>query len=325
MRRSRISLQDRPSLLEAAVEAKNAARSAITGDIRDAGAVGVRSESVIATARDWQSGTLRLPRQTQAISLPVVTLSTVAERGLVHRDINGGPTDREKTGTPQGPFIVRAIRPGEVPTYPMLWTHSAPRERRLIVNVDRCGDPRPGDDVRAAERYSRTASRLHANLDFQINSQSLAMCFTPEPCLGGRAWPNILPTDRRHQIPLLLWCNSTLGLLMHWWKGSRQQLGRSIITITAILDLPVLDPRTLSGEQVEHCSTIFREFQDRPFKPANEAYRDETRQALDRDLLFGPTSVLKLDSGLEEGLDLLRKQWCAEPSVHGGKGTRINA
>ena len=84
---------------------------------------------------------------------------------------------------------------------------------------DSCGDPRPDDESRAIERWNRAASRLHANLDFQLNSQSLAMCLTPEKCLGGRAWPNIVPGDERHEIPLLLWCNSTLGLLMHWWKG----------------------------------------------------------------------------------------------------------
>ena len=76
------------------------------------------------------------------------------------------------------------------------------------------------------------------------------MCLTPEKCLGGRAWPNIVPGDERHEIPLLLWCNSTLGLLMHWWKGTRQQMGRSNMTITAIPDLPVLDPRTLTQEQI---------------------------------------------------------------------------
>ena len=40
---------------------------------------------------------------------------------------------------------------------------------------------------------------------------------------------------------------------------------------------------------------------DREFLPANEAYRDETRKALDHELLFGITSVLLLDPGLEEG------------------------
>ena len=43
------------------------------------------------------------------------------------------------------------------------------------------------------------------------------------------------------------------------------------------------------------------------------------------ELLFGITSVLQLGPDLEEGLDLLREQWCAEPSVHGGKGTQIDS
>ena len=319
------NLAARPSsLLEAAVEAKNARSRAVRGDILDAGVAGVRSTSVIEAARDLEAGNLRLPRQTQAIKLHVVTLGTVAARGLVDRDINGGPTDRNKTGPPQGPFIVRSIRPGEVPTYPMLWAHSAVRERKFVVQFDSCGDPRLGDETRATERWNGAASRLCANRDFQLNSQSLAMCLTPEKCLGGRAWPNIVSSDERHEIPLLLWCNSTLGLLMHWWKGTRQQMGRSSMTITAIPDLPVLDPRKLTDQRLDHCRAIFDDLKDREFLPANEAWRDETRKALDRQLLFGITSVLQLDLGLEEGLDLLRKQWCAEPSVHGGKGTRID-
>ena len=305
--------------------AKKATEQAVLGDILDAGAAGVRSINLIEAARSLEAGNLRLPRQVQAVNLPVVTLRTVAARGLVDRDINGGPADRDRTGSPRGPFTVRAISSGEVPTYPMLWAHSADRERKFVVLPDSCGDPRLDDEARAAERWNSAASRLHANRDFQLNSQSLAMCVTPEKCLGGTAWPNVVPGDERHEIPLLLWCNSTLGLLMYWWKGTRQQSGRARITITAIPDLPVLDPRTLTNNQVDHCHAVFEDFADKSLLPANEAYRDETRQALDRTLLFGITSVLQLDPGLEEGLELLRKQWCAEPSVHGGKGNRIDA
>ena len=320
------NLAARPSsLLKAAVESKNAMGRAVQGNILDAGAAGVRSMSVIQAVRNLEAGNLHLPRSPIAIKLPVVTLGTVAERGLVDRDINGGFTDRDGTGPARGPFVVRSIRAGEVPTYPMLWAHSADRERRFVVLPDSCGDPRPDDEARATERWNYAASRLHANRDFRLNSQSLAMCLTPEKCLGGRAWPNIVPGDERHEIPLLLWCNSTLGLLMHWWKGTRQQMGRANMTITAIPDLPVLDPRTFTEGQTDHCLAIFDDLEDREFLPANEAWRDETRKALDRELLFGITSVLQLDPGLEEGLDLLRKQWCAEPSVHGGKGTRIDA
>ena len=205
------NLGARPSsLLEAAVRAKKAREQAVPGDILDAGAAGVRSMSVIEAARNLEAGNLRLPRSSMAAKLPVVTLGTVAERGLVHRDINGGPTDRDKTGPPQGPFTMRSIDHGEVPTYPMLWAHSADRERRFIVHPDSCGDPRPDDESRAIERWNHAASRLHANLDFRLNSQSLAMCLTPEKCLGGRAWPNIVPGDERHEI------HCCCGAILHW-------------------------------------------------------------------------------------------------------------
>ncbi len=320
------NLTNRPcSLLEAAVTAKDARERAVPGEIVDAGAAGTRSTSVIEVARKLEAGILRLPRNPTAVKLSMVPLGTVAERGLVHRDINGGPTDRNKTGPPQGPFVVRAVGSGEVPTYPMLWAHSANRERTFIVKPDSCGDPRPNDEARASERWNGAASRLHANLDFRLNSQSLAMCFTPDKCLGGRAWPNVIPRKPQYEIPLLLWANSTLGLLLFWWYGTRQQAGRACITVTKLPGLAVLDPRILTEGQMDRCRTVFEDFKDKPLLPANEAYRDETRKALDRELLFGITSVLQLEQDFEEGLELLRRQWCAEPSVHGGKGTRIGA
>ena len=320
------NLAARPStLLEAAVEARGAKQRAISGDIGDAGAAGAQSSSVIEAARALATGSLRLPRQSRAVNLPIATLGAVASRGLVHRDISGGPTDSQKTGPPQGPFVVRLARPGEVPTYPMLWAHSADRERTFMVLPDRCGDPREGDELRASERWDRAASRLHSNLDFQLNSQSLAMCLTPKKCLGGRAWPNVIPHEQRYEVPLLLWSNSTPGLILFWWYGTRQQQGRACVTVTKLPELPVLDPRALTEEQTNRCRTVFEEFKDRVFLPANEAYRDDVRKELDRALFLGSASVLQLEPGLEEGLDLLRDQWCAEPSVHGGKATRIDA
>ncbi len=318
------NLAARPSsLLEAAVGAKRTNGRVVQGDILDGGTAGVRSTSVIEAARALASGHLLLPRQMQVERLPIVSLSTVARRGLVDRDINGGFTDQSKTGLARGPFVKRAVRPGEVPTWPMLWKHAADRERRLVVSPDSCGDPRPNDEARAAERWNAAASRLHATRDFRLNSQSLAMCLTPEKCLGGTAWPNLIPDQPAYEIPLLLWANSTLGLILFWWRGTRQQQGRARITISVLPDLPVLDPRSLTDGQTDRCREIFDAFKDKPLLPANEAYRDETRRALDRELLFGTGSVLRLDQSLEEQLDLLRNQWCAEPSVHGGKDTRI--
>ena len=287
--------------------------STIAGSIYGGGAAGVRDSTISPVAQALNEGRLLLPRQEQAFEISLVPLKEVADRGLYHMDINGTP--------PRGAFDIRKPYDGEFPTYPVLWAHDADRERQLVVNPDRCGDVRPGCREKALVRW-RQASQLHANLDFRLNSQSLALCRTPEKCLGGTAWPNIIPRNKRYEIPLLLWGNSTLGLLMHWWNGTRQQSGRSRVKITVLPDLLVLDPRTLTDEEMTYCQDIYSRFKGREFLPANEAYRDNTRRELDHDLLFGRFSVLKLDPDLEDSLDLLRRQWCAEPSVHGGKHTQ---
>ena len=87
-------------------------------------------------------------------------------------------------GKANGPFDVIPHR--EASAYPMLWRHSAARERRLIVEPDREGRVRPNRDQKALDVWN-AAGRLHFNRDFRLNSQSLAACLTPERSIGGRA------------------------------------------------------------------------------------------------------------------------------------------
>ena len=68
----------------------------------------------------------------------------------------------------------------------------------------------------------------------------------------------------------------------------------------------------------DDAESIFEEIQQLNFLPANEAYRDDTRQLLDRRVLI---DLLNLPESIIEPLELLRLKWCSEPSVHGGKGT----
>ena len=65
---------------------------------------------------------------------------------------------------------------------------------------------------------------------------------------------------------------------------------------------------------------IFDDLKEQVMLPANEAYRDPVRQELDRRIL---TEVLGLDDQSVEQLAILRNQWCAEPTVTGGKKTGI--
>ena len=287
----------------------------IRASLRQSGCALLRETALADTALRLAEETLRLP---QGYSTPLSTtcLDSLGERGLYHLDIAG----KNSNGTPRGPFDIIPIQ--GVPEYPALWGHAAERERRLVIPPDSEGEVRPGCAERAVTAWNRTASRLHFTLDFQINSQSFTACLTPTKAIGGRAWPNFLPVRDEWNVPLVLWSNTTLGLLAFWWVGTRQQQGRACLTITQLPRLTVLDPRSLSQEQLAQAEAIFTRFKEKEFLPANEAYRDDARQALDRAVLV---ELLDLPETVLEPLDLLRDQWCAEPSVHGGKKTRIDA
>lgn len=285
----------------------------IRSALSDTGLAGLRDPGVAQAAIGLAQGELRLPRRRDSIRLPVTELGALGVRGLLHRDINGRDANFSR-----GPFDIVARQSKDIPTWPALWAHKAAREEQMIVNPDSAGEVRQGCEDRAVDVWRRTASRLHFNLDFRLNSQPLAACLTPELSIGGRAWPNFLCTDRRWEMPLVLWANTTPGLIAFWWIGGRQQQGRAILTISKLPALTVLDPRGFTAAQLDRASTIFEEFQHLPMLPANEAWQDRVRQALDNAVLI---ELLGLPEALLEPLALLRRQWCAEPSVHGGKPT----
>ena len=285
--------------------------------LADTGAAGVGNPEIAGALVALSAGKLLLPRQDGSFDVPMTPLSQLGRRGPIHRDLTG----RDPQGSPRGPWDMVDLGDAETPpTYPALWAHSAGRERCLVVKPDRAGRVREGCQRAASDRWRQAASQLHVTLDFRINSQSLAACLTPEPVIGGRAWPSFLLDDSDWEKSIVLWANTTLGLMSFWWKGSRQHQGRASTTLTRLPQWRVLDPRALTETQMKEASIIFREFRQRPLLPANEAYRDPVRADLDRAVL---TRLLGLPDECEESLRLLRDQWCAEPSVHGGKGTRI--
>lgn len=287
----------------------------IRAPLSQGGCASLRETTLADSGLGLLDKALRLP---QGYSAPLATsrLGTLGKKGLLHRDISG----KTSAGAPRGPFEIIPIQ--GVPQYPVLWGHDAKRERSLVVPPDSEGEVRPGCDDRAVSVWKRTASRLHFNLDFRINSQSLTACLTPNKAIGGTAWPNFILDQEEWILPLVLWSNTTLGLLAFWWVGTRQQQGRARLTITQLPRLTVLDPRSLSEDQLAQAEAIFEQFKEKEFLPANEAYRDGARQALDRAVLV---DLLHLPEEVLEPLAILRDQWCAEPSVHGGKKTRIDA
>jgi hypothetical protein len=262
---------------------------------------------------------LWLPGEATATAVPMCRLANLAEIGPLHRDINGVENRGEVL---RGPFDILPVSPGQEPTYPALWNHDADAERTLIVGPDTQAIIRQGRSPTEeavlrvkAERIWNTAGRCHFNYDFRFNSQSTSAVLTERPAIGGRAWPSVNFRDAMHESAFVLWANSTLGLLLHWWAASKQQSGRGSITLSRLPNLPVYDFRVLTTIALERAAQLVDEFGMLSLRTFDEIDRDPARREIDR-LALG--EVFGLSHHIA-ALDLLRRKLAREPSVTGGR------
>ena len=269
------------------------------------GSVRVSDSAVAQTADALSRSKLWLPRIATAFELAVAQLNEIGQMGLVDRDITGP--------RPRGPFD--KVAPSATATYPALWNHNAKNEKLIACIPDSQLRVRAGFENKA-DAVWQTASRAHLSRGFRFNSQPLAVALTEQDSIGGRAWPNVKFTNRRHDYAFVVWANSTPGLLSYWWHSNRQVAGRGDITIRSAESLPVLDFRTLTEDQLATAESIFNEFRDKDLKPAYLADADANRALLDRHVIC---DLLGFDDTVYEAVRRLSAKWCAEPSVHGGK------
>ncbi|MBI4288880.1 MAG: hypothetical protein HY671_10680 [Chloroflexi bacterium] len=261
--------------------------------------------------------------KSSAISASISTLEkTGGKMGPYHMDVNGDTPD----GGIRGPFQIERLKMKAAPTYPVLWSHNAERERCMVFEADSEGVIRKGANpdeeaaVRSkADRIWATASHCHFNRDFRFNSQSTAMQFTSKRTIGGRAWPSISLNSPDQERALTLWANSSLGILLHWWHANKQQAGRGSIGVSALDSLPVLDVTALSPQSLSKAAAIFEDMKHGELRPVNEIDRDAVRAEIDAriatEVLGFPPELVMPDGPLA----LLRRKLALEPSIAGGK------
>ena len=275
------------------------------------GAIGaIQDADVEKTAIGLRDGHLHFPGRPK-ISLPIICLEELGYRRKHANYING-----KGKLPPWGPFDIVDLDAG-IPQYPALWKHDAQankpgRESRLIVEPDKQGIVREGRDYDAQQYWDEYSSKLHFNCNFQLTSQRWAACMTREKVIGGQAWPSFICKNQSWNEPIALWMNTTLGLIAFWFKGARQQQGRSRISLELLDELPIYDMRGLTGEQIKAAKRVFKKFSEQDMLQASAADRDDVRQELDKIVLL---EVFGLPSKIMEPLNLLRKKWCREPSV----------
>ena len=290
--------------------------------------VGISDITLAQTAFQLSRGRLWIEGMvgTDLIEIPMATIGDVSSIGPHDLDITGSAIKAD--GLPQGPFEKIEGNP-QGSAYPCLWNHESTQERGLVVSPDsHCRIRKVKGRVpaklqeRAAERWE-TASRVHYNRDLRFNSQSIIVATTEQPSLGGRAWPTVILNNDEHVYAFSLWCNSTLGIMCHWWMCNKSQEGRGTTTPTGIPLLPSLNISSLSEEQHVTAERVFEELSDERFLPFDQIDEDSARAVLDRRLIV---DVLGLPAELcEPGgpIDLLRQKLASEPQLRADKRTRL--
>ena len=127
--------------------------------------------------------------------------------------------------------------------------------------------------------------------------------------------PDLLIRARR-EIALALWCNSTLGMLLHANHSNRAQEGRGTGNKGMLETLTTLDVRKLEAWQLEEAQAIWRDFSDRKFQSFHRCAVDPARIELDERLV---RDVLGLDEAALATVARLRTLLATDPSIHGSK------
>ncbi len=300
--------------------------------------VGVGDSDLAQTAAQLAEGRLADFRSGKAALFPIAPFGSVARIGPVDRLI-GSPTsmrrgaldarlfrvdehkeDRKRRRSGAGFVVKPAKRVGETLTHPILWGHHHLYERMMTLQPDAYGERRAGAQIPASAE-----STVFFNVDFHYNAQSVMAGVTERPCLGGRAWPAVtFGADPDRAYAFALWCNSTLGLLMHWWFANKTQAATRVVHGEQDSVL------ARSGRGRSHSATAraaakaaFEELRERPLLPVNQIDEDDVRAEIDRRLIV---DVLGMDESLcapNGPIDLLRRKLAVEPQIAGKKRERV--
>ncbi len=275
----------------------------------------VNNMAVVQSAYQLANGSLQFPRQKDSISLPICSVSDIAKIGADHRAIH----DPGKYGA----FDIEVGCPNTA-EYPCLWKVDCKTQRAMVVSPDSHATIRPNAEAKA-HKILELNGRLHFNRDLTFTSHSLVVAFTEQDALGVDSLPNIVFKNTKvYDYVWTLWGNSTLGLLCYWFSCSKQQTGRGRGSKPVLESMPTLDLRELSNETLANAEQIFNQLKHKQMLPFNQMDEDSVRHELDSLLLSEVLGITEKERpDVHEGLDLLRKMLCQEPSIHGGKKSKV--
>ncbi len=230
---------------------------------------------------------------------------------------NVGPQDRRIRGS-LGVFDAYHGWNGDA-QFSAIWSLDSSVHQSMSSEPNAWLSPKPGRDHQSVWSQSGT---LQITRDVRYNSPRVMAVRTELRTLGVRAWHTLSvheddPVIRsRLEVALALWCNSTLGMLLHANHSNSAQEGRGQGNKGMLESLVALDVRKLEAWQLDEAQSIWQDFNDRKFQSFHQCAVDPLRIQLDERIV---RDLLGLGEDAVASVARLRELLANDPSIHGSK------
>ncbi len=269
--------------------------------------VGVKSfELLTLVDRFTQSGRFQPLNENQDVAqIPMTTLYDLFGVGPTH-DLIGHPHG----GDGRGAFEFHELSQDSKRMQDLsLWAANSKTQTSIRVNPTHYGTPMATNDEVTEMRDRR--STLYYQRNMRWTSQKIICAVTDQPHMGGNAWTTLSHDDEAVRFGFALWANSSLGMLVHWSRSQRQQLGRGLTKIGAVKQMPCPDFEDQALLAAARSMLKQRpDLLDVALKPANASNHDPGRTEINEAV----SEMFKLDPG---SLADIADVWCDEPAIIG--------
>ena len=252
-----------------------------------------------------------------ALSLHELVSVPFAELGDVCKF---GPDSQMLVGKDQnGPFVIRDLEGDgkDMPKYHALWNNDHKKQKTMTGIPDKALDVKADAKVEHANSMWKTASHVHMNLDPRYTAQAVLALFTEEKTAGGTAWPSVITDNADVGKALVMWQNSTFGILTYWLAAGRQQLGRGRTKRSGAgrMHVPNFSDRSMA-RKTKRLAVAFDRLANQELQPISSLVGDKVRHRVDKAVatLLGVRAIAKDDVD-DTHADII--------SVDGGGGRRV--
>ena len=175
-------------------------------------------------------------------------------------------------------------RTDSVTAYPMVENHETEKRKRLVTEPDRYLAPlveaRPGRNLKPYDQLWPKAGRILVCERLGLNTARVVAMRTESPVLSNVWWSVRNSTDAVEKA-LVVWMNSSIGILALLAKRNTTHGGWVALKKADLKNLPILDPRRLSDDQLDRLAGLFDELVDVDFERLPDMTKCPARTALD--------------------------------------------